>query len=93
MLFWHPKVRHVGRHKRELAGENSRRLGQAACGHGHFMRGVQLWPKGYRMTRNDSSSSDDVALMASISPDPGHYRSIANPRHSYGSTNEAEPPI
>ena len=37
-----PEVRHVGRDERELAGENLRRLGQAAGSHGHFMRGVVL---------------------------------------------------
>ena len=36
------EVRHVGRDERELAGKNFRRFGQAARGHGHFMRGVVL---------------------------------------------------
>ena len=42
ILLSPPKVRHVGGDERELAGENFRRLGQAARGHGHFMRGVVL---------------------------------------------------
>ena len=77
----------VGRNRYAVAGRSSELRTVRSVIH------ALEWPKGYRMTRNDSSSSDDVALMASISPDPGHYRSIANPRHSYGSTNEAEPPI
>ena len=42
VLFAASEVRHVGGDERELAGENFRRLGQAARGHGHFMRGVVL---------------------------------------------------
>jgi hypothetical protein len=42
ILFAAPEVRHVGGDERELAGENFRRLGQAARCHGHFMRGVVL---------------------------------------------------
>ena len=40
ILFLLTKIWYIRRDERELAGENFRRLGEAARGHGHFMRGV-----------------------------------------------------
>ena len=37
-----PQVRHIRCNESELTGKNFSRLGQAACRHGHFVRGVVL---------------------------------------------------